>query len=436
LALDVAERRLSGSQEVVVPNHTGVELSEVVFRLYPNLPQYQGRLDVGPVWVDGQRGTSTLRSEDTALVVPLSRPLAPDASVSISLTFSIEIPQPADTYVLFGYSQGVWSLPDAYPLLAVHSTSLGLGGAAAGWREDRAPARGDSVLAEAALYDVTLTVPPDLTVATTGSVISDTLSAAGQRVYHVVGGPLREFAWLASADFESVETIAYGVTLRSYYLPGDASAGQAALNIAAAALRTYADAYGTYPFAELTVVEAPLGYFGMEYSGLSLIGKALYREQRAELEDRMAHEIAHQWWYAQVGNDQVNTPWLDEGLAEHSTALYYRQIYGEARANTLINQRWLVPYQVTVENGQDAVVNQPAAAFGDEYEVIVYAKAALFFEALRQFVGDETYQAILREYLTRYRWRIATPEGFIEVAESVSGKDLDALYYRWILGKQ
>lgn len=436
LVLDVDERRLLGRQEVTVPNHTGVDLSKVVFRLYPNLPQYGGRLDVGPVWIDGQRGTSELHSEDTTLAIPLSRTWAPETSVTISLTFSIELPQPTDTYALFGYSQGVWSLPDAYPLLAVHDTSLGLTGAGAGWREDIAPAHGDAVFAEAALYDVTLTLPQDLTLVTTGSVVSDTLSAAGQRVYHIVGGPLREFAWLASADFESVETTAYGVILHSYYLPGDASAGQAALNTAAAALRTYADIYGPYPFAEMIVVEAPLSYYGMEYSGLNLIGKSLYREQRAELEDRVAHEIAHQWWYAQVGNDQVNTPWLDEGLAEHSTALYYQQIYGEARANTLINQRWLVPYQVTVENGQDAVVNQPSTAFGDEYEVIVYAKAALFFEALRQVVGDETYHAILREYLTRYRWRIATPEGFLQVAESVSGRDLDALYYHWILGKQ
>ena len=52
--------------------------------------------------------------------------------------------------------------------------------------------------------------------------------------------------------------------------------------------------------------------------------------------------------------------------------------------NTLINQRWLVPYQVAVENEYDAIVNQPSAAFSWEYEVIVYGKAALFFDALRQ----------------------------------------------------
>jgi aminopeptidase N len=65
---------------------------------------------------------------------------------------------------------------------------------------------------------------------------------------------------------------------------------------------------------------------------------------------------------------------------------------------------------------------------------MVYAKAALFFDALRQQVGDETYREILRQYLARFRWRIATPDDFLRVAESVSGQDLDALYSRWILG--
>ena len=428
LTLDTEKMRLNGRQQVIVPNETGLKLDEIVFRLYPNLPQYGGSMGIGPVWVDGERGTSSLRAEDTSLVVPLPEPLKPEGSVTISMTFDVEIPQQSDGYVLFGYSQGVWSLPDAYPLLAVHD--------GAGWHEDLAPAHGDAVFADAALYDVTLTLPPTLTVGLTGLVLSDTLSSSGQRVQHIVGGPFREFAWLASADFRVSETTAQGATVRSFYLPGDEAAGQAALNTAAASLRAYADAYGPYPFPEMLVVEAPMRFYGMEYPGLNLIGVSLYREYRAQLEDRVAHEIAHQWWYSQVGNDQVNTPWLDEGLAEYSTATYYRQIYGDARANTLVNQRWLVPYQLAVEEGRDAIVNQPSAAFGQEYEVVVYGKAALFFDALRQNLGEETYLAVLREYVDRFRWRIAKPDDLLRVVEEVSGQDVDALYNRWILSKQ
>ncbi len=429
VTLDPTGRRLAGRQQVTVPNHTGMNLDEIVFRLYPNLPQYGGRMGIGPAWVDGERVATSLRADGTSLVVPLARPLAAETSLTVDLTFDVDIPHREDGKVLFGYSQGIWSVPDAYPLLAVHDGS--------NWHEEIAPAHGDAVFAEAAVYDVSLTLPPTLTLAATGSVVSDTLGADGQRTYRLVGGPLREFAWLASADFQVAETTAYGTLLRSYYLPGDEAAGQATLNIAAAALRAYEDAFGPYPFEEMTVAEAPLLYFGMEFPGLNLIGLDLYREQRAQLEDRVVHEVAHQWWYAQVGNDQVNTPWLDEGLAEYSMAIYSRQVLGEAQANTLVNQRWLVPYQVAVENEYDAIVNQPSSAFAPwQYEVIVYEKAALFFNTLHQELGDETFKAILDEYLEQFRWGIATPEDFLRVAESVSGQDLDPVYNRWILSAQ
>ena len=434
--LDPVEQVLVGRQQTTIPNQTGSELEEMVFRLYPNLPQYGGEMRIGHVWVDGQPTTASLRAADTSLVVALASPLPPQASTTISLTFDIDIPPQPEGYVLFGETGGIWSLPDAFPLLAVHDDSAELTGSNSAWHEELAPPHGDAVFAEAALYDVTLTLPPSLTLVSTGSVVNEETNGAGQRIYHLAGGPLREFAWLASADYLSTETTASGVTVRSYYLPGDEAAGQSALNSAAAALRVYADAFGTYPFGEMSVAEAPLRFYGMEYPGLNLIGMDLYRDRREGLEDRLAHEVAHQWWYAQVGSDQVNTPWLDEGLAEYSTATYYRDVYGQARANTLINQRWLVPYQAAVEEGYDAIVNQPSSAFGPEYEVTVYGKAALFFDAVRQRLGDDAYQAVLQEYLDRYRWRIATPDAFLQVVKSVSGQDIEDLYSRWILSKQ
>ena len=68
--------------------------------------------------------------------------------------------------------------------------------------------------------------------------------------------------------------------------------------------------------------------------------------------------------------------------------------------------------------------------------MIVYAKAALFFDALQRELGNETFQSVLQHYLDLYRWKIATPEDLMQVAESVSGRDLDDLYNRWILSKQ
>ena len=61
----------------------------------------------------------------------------------------------------------------------------------------------------------------------------------------------------------------------------------------------------------------------MEYPGLCMIGMPDVKEFRnidknsfGKLESHVPHEIAHQWFYAAIGNDSYKEPWLDEGFSE------------------------------------------------------------------------------------------------------------------------
>ena len=74
-----------------------------------------------------------------------------------------------------------------------------------------------------------------------------------------------------------------------------------------------------------------------------MIDGSLYDgDQDDWLELVTVHEVAHQWWYGLVGNDEVHDSWLDEGLTEYSTILYYGQRYGreeeEYKYQTYINK--------------------------------------------------------------------------------------------------
>ncbi len=70
------------------------------------------------------------------------------------------------------------------------------------------------------------------------------------------------------------------------------------------------------------------------------------------------------------------------------------------------------------------------------YEVIIYGKAPLFLAGLRHQLGAPAFGSLLRAYLERYHWRIATPADFQAVAEQVSGRDLDALFAKWVEGRE
>jgi len=423
---------VSGRERVWVPHRGQKELKELYFRLYPNLPRYGGSMGIDGLAVNGQSVPFSYAAESTAIHIPLPKPLLPGTKAMVELSFNLKVIESEGGYTLCGKNRGILSLPLFYPVLAVHDEGAGF----PPWHLEIAPSQGDVAFVETGLYLVTATVPSNVVVAGTGTVVTTTMSGQveGWSDWHFVGGPRREFMLILSPDFQTASTDACGARVTSYFLPEDRGTGLTALHYAATALRIYCQHYGPYPYRDMAIVSAPLQHYGMEYPGLNLIGLDLYRQRRSDLEFLIAHEVAHQWWYSVVGNDPLNFPWLDEGLAEYSTYTYYQARYGTAAAEALLERRWRTPYHYAVEHGMDAAVNQPSSAFtGNNYETMVYAKAALFFDALRREVGDETYYRLLREYLDRYRYGIATPSDFLAVAEEVSGRDLGAIYQRWIL---
>jgi aminopeptidase N len=134
-----------------------------------------------------------------------------------------------------------------------------------------------------------------------------------------------------------------------------------------------------------------------------------------------------------VGNNPYQHPWLDEGLTEYSAFDYYRGVFGQSEAERLLTGRWLIPFDAAASGGVDGVVNRPANAFDPaSYELLVYAKAALFFNALRKQLGDETYRRVLQTYYTENRYRIVTPQTFLSTAERVSGQNLNPLAEQWL----
>mgnify|MGYP005852953407 CR=1 FL=1 len=413
---------LTGVMQVTLPS-PGPEL---VFRLYPNLDNYGGSMEVTAVQINGAP-VQVIPLVDGA-AIRLAMPPLDDgnlpANATVKLNFNVQLPRQAGSnFTLFGWDGSVLSLPGFYPTLAVWQ-----GG---DWVLDDPPAHGDVLFNETALYQLDLTLPTNLIVVASGVTLNVIDNADRSRTWQIVGGPLRDMTVLAG-PFQAVSEQAAGATVTSYYLPGHEAAAQAVLAHAAASLRLYSDTYGPYPYTELDVVQAPLNFRGMEYSGLILIGEDLYRDQREFLTFLVAHEVAHQWWYGVVGNNPYREPWLDEGLTEYSAFDYYRGVFGQGEAERLLTGRWLIPFDAAA-GGINGQVDRPAASFDPaSYELLVYAKAALFFNALRQQLGEEMYRQVLQSYYAENRYRIVTPQTFLATAGRLSGQNLNPLAEEWL----
>nr|MBC7245945.1 M1 family metallopeptidase [Chloroflexota bacterium] len=421
------EPQVSVFQVTHYTNRTGEPLDRLYFRLWPNKPSYGSMLTFQRVMVQGDEPELEYKADNTAVGVILPHPLQPSQSIEVHMEYQVTVPVGnARGYGTFNYQDGVLLLSNFYAMVAVYEPT--------GWNLSLAPDYGDPVYAETSFFTMELTVPQGMVVVTSGSTTEKRDNGDGTTTWTCLSGPMRDFMVVASDRFESSSCAVGYIRLNSYYLPEHKEAGEEILEYARNGLRAYQQSFGPYPFAEFDVVEAPIYAGGMEYPGLIMIGQQYYDQGGEYFEFILAHEVAHQWWYSVVGNDQVNVPWLDESLTNFSTVYYYEHAYDRTRADLAFQNFIARRYEQIKGTSQDLPVDQPVFAFDpQEYSLIVYGKGAVFFYELRKALGDGVFLDVLRTYYQDRKYKLATPDDFLRVAEQVSGQELDDFYARWIL---
>ena len=422
--------RIYALQDTRYTNGTGVPVERLYFRLFPNKPSFGSALTFEEVSIAGQEVELVYEAENTAVGLLLAEPLQPWASVDVHMAYDVTVPvDNARGYGTFNYEDGVFVLSNFYAMAAVYDDE--------GWDLSLAPDYGDPVYAESSFYQVELTVPEEMVVVTSGSTLEQVKNDGDSSTWRCVSGPMRDFMIVASERFVSSSMAVGFVRLKSYYLPEHEQAGEAALGYARDCLRAYQQSFGPYPFAEFDVVEAPISAGGMEYPGLVIIDDGQYANLGAYTEFVVAHEVAHQWWYSLVGNDQVNVPWLDESLTNFSVVYYYENTYGRSQADLAFESYIASRYEGALSRGRDGVVFQAVADFEpQDYGPIVYGKGAVFFYELREALGDALFLDVLQAYLQDRKYKLSTPDDLLRVAEQVSGQELDPLYEQWILSAE
>ncbi|MBC7241907.1 MAG: M1 family metallopeptidase [Anaerolineae bacterium] len=420
-----AQRTVQASLHITYTNAGASSLSELPLRLYANLPYRQGRLDILRAERDGRPITFEYAVERTAVWLTLAPALAPGQTAHIALTYRLVVPESApDGYQELVARDGIMSLAGMVPLVPARRDGA--------WDLDLPEPYGDALFAETALFRMQLTLPDNMVLSGTGTRVEERRHA-GTRTETYVSGPARDIMVALSPYFQAESRSVGDITVRSYFLPEDRTAGVEALRLAADGLRQFQEWFGAYPYRELELVETPLLAAGMEYPGIISLGRHMYQgDQSRRLPWVVLHEIAHQWWFGLVGNDQLREPWLDEALANYSAWLYFERTAGQQEAAALFQEIFEEPARRLLEEGRDLPINLPVAAYPrDAYGPVVYDKGALFLHALRQEMGDEAFFAFLRGYAERFRYRIATAGDFLALAQTYTPHPLDPFFVEW-----
>jgi hypothetical protein len=422
---------LQGRQQVRYTNQENEPLSEIYFRLFPNAAG--GEAIASAVKVDEQDVEPAYEFEDSALRVPLPTALQPGQQVVIQMDFSVKVPlEMGGNYGLFGYFDNVLVLDEFYPVIPVYDDE--------GWNVEVPPPNADTSYFDASFYVVRVTAPAKLTVVASGIEVGRE-SEGDNQLLTFAAGPARDF-YLAASDRYTVVSKKVGETeVNSYAFEERTDGAKLALQYAVDALKSYNERFGVYPYTELDVVSTPMQALGIEYPGIMGISLNLYDPDetvaglpsRIMMEGTVAHEVAHQWFYNAVGNDQVDEPWLDEAMAQYLTGLYYADTYGESAAQSYRsswNSRW------DRVDRAEIPIGMPAGSYVDqEYGAIVYGRGPLFVAALAKEMGQEKFDEFLRDYYESHKWGIGTGDAFKQLAEGHCQCELTALFEEWVYEK-
>ena len=409
--VDYATKEVNVAQTITYINHTGEVLNDIVLAVEPNSAPDQ--FQMGTVMLNNVPLTTMLESNRLWIVLPT--PLEPNCEISLNITFRLIVPQIGEGLMAYkgylGYNERQLNLGYWLPTVAPRQEGA--------WIVHDLSAIGEQVVFEQAEWDVTLNVANasgDLVVAMPGDILKE---GAGQWQSVFKGG--RDFTVSMSPNFRVLkQTAASGATLELYALPDAVRSIEGvvvdtadhALDEALKAFQQFEALYGIYPHKRLAIVQGDFPD-GMEFSGLVFVSTNWFYSFKGGYDNYLTiitvHEVAHQWWYAQVGNDAALVPWLDEALATYSEYVYYEEFHPELK-------NWWWSFRVGYYDPQgnvDSTVYEFASS--RDYINAVYLRGTQMLQNLREDIGTDAFFELLTEYAKRGNGKIVDATTFWEL---------------------
>ena len=405
--LDFAQHILDVEEEIVYTNQTGIALDKLVLIVEQNRRPNIFHLE--SFKLNGEKITPTL--ERGRLEIVLEPNLAPNEGVVLEISYFLDIPSKRSDEV-FGYLTSQINIVDWYPFVAPYTVEKG-------WLFYTPSGVGEHLVYEISDFDVALKVEDNLVVAA---------SAEGERVddnwVQYKHPAARAFVFSVGSHLSSQTETSGNARVTSFYYPNYEEESAALLEASSRAIDIFSERYAPFSHESLSVVQTELND-GMEYDGLIFVGRKFYDEYDGTIKNNLillaVHEIAHQWWFGAVGNDNALEPWLDESLALYSERIFYETVYPYPVA-------WWWHFRVDWFKPKGWVNTTIYDGFNfREYTNAVYYRGGYFLEDLRERIGEKAFNSFLQDYAKSYAGKIATSDDFFATLDRNTDEDYSDL---------
>lgn len=221
-----------------------------------------------------------------------------------------------------------------------------------------------------------------------------------------------------------------GFAVDFYVKAGDEKWADHASEVIGKHLEYYSSKFGRYAFGNRLVVAETDEETLETYSGPGVMFVSP-RALTSGIDEKLAREVAYQWWGQAVGLKSFDDTWLSQGLAEFSTLLYVKDNANE----TLFQQTIQAELEKALAFEQSASIRNAPKQLDDQtpaFRSVVFYKGALVFNMLRQLLGEDKFDKMLRDYYVKNDGRNVTLDDFEAFATKTAGRDLRFFFGQWV----
>ena len=480
-------RTITGSESFQYHNNSPDTLRELYLKAFPNSARAASLMDLrarqfddfsiarsdSSQWgslqiievTDGHGDTLTPELDDTIYKLFLSRPIPPGGVAEFRLRFVTRLPVgigDRHEYVDGQSKAAYW-----YPQVCVYDRKLG-------WVNSAYIGRGENY-GDFGDYSLSITVPEDRVVIATGvlknraEVLPDSLrqlldlrnfiedktswptftwDSSATKTWRFEAKNVNDVAWVAGKDFCIDEGEKDSVKIEVYAKRSKAVAWQSAVRHAAEAIETFGDVCAPHAWPVVKVTDS---YDGMEYPMLTFCGGGAPSKRFPLL---LYHEIGHFWFMGQVGSNQVDRAFLDEGFTTNIEIIAMEKYLGRRGNIDNYDSSWfkrtfyppdedrddrgLRPYLTWARADYDLpmIVSADNANEYMAYRVSSYYKPVAMHFALRAIYGDSAYFDALRTYTHAWMFKHPYEDDFVRSFSASVDENLDEYFAQWLTSRR
>ncbi len=247
-------------------------------------------------------------------------------------------------------------------------------------------------------------------------------------------------------SYSEKETNESGRKIKCMALAREANASkwQNAAEYAAKVIKLFSEDFGEYTYHKIIVADAR---DGMEYPMLTLDGG-----KDPSYRGLFIHEIGHNWFYGQLGNNETYRAALDEGFTQFITSWGMERLEGLYFPTSPIRNKYVKrfkqpqlhrfkkvysPYLSDAITESDPALNTHSSDFnsglrhGGGYRHVYYKTATMLYN-LQYVLGDDLFQKAMQYYVEQ--WKICHPyfSDFRNAIIQYTKTDLNWFFDQWL----